>query len=759
MADRSFVIDRIATSNEEKTALQFAFYNTLLFVLTGLCLVGIFAVYQILYMFLTPILWATLVGTVLFPLKRRISNVLKDWLNRLDEEDKPLVIGLALLPFEAIKNFSNATFNTFLSAKGVFIVVAYAVLKVLSYQRTFMVLLAWAGQLYNFVGSLIVMLTKKWVCLRSLRTLFVLAHISQFFGPFRVLMFVGSAVTLGLIAAGFVGANLNGDDEDGDSAEEATVEASDDKTADDVQTTTVVDDTPATTEVRRQVSVEQTRLDHALTGDTHLRIVGGLCILRWAVRHDSVLDLVLVPFLLALFAKLGQQIGVTDFVYSTAEGAWIFLRDHSQRLVNIVVAGSLRKFVKLLFTSDRMFVSGLMKKADLISSIAVMIILAFGTVFFVIFTAFQLHSETVHLVKLGGNIISSNPEWLRVAMNYTEGQLREHDVDEYVEKAYQQGRVWLASNARSLADPKDQTRGDQLEAQANMIVDNLYRLWEERSGQNSTCAAGEKAVAMRGDWMAQLMTASNLATLREEVTEMIKENIETVLSIAQSIWSIVMLNISFLSSIVLAFLSLILSFGSDILHFVIEVIVYLTAVYYLLANSIDQWLPLQWISQLTPFIQRSSVGAKPDVSTAIETAISGVFVLSAKMAIFYGSYTYFVHSLFDLNVIFVPSMVASIFAAIPIVPPYAVAIFGIVELYLVRGETAAAIVFGLANIAPLFFADAAFYSEIKGSHPYVTGLAVIGGMYWLGLQGAIIGPIVLCCVLVLINLYAEFAKR
>lgn len=59
------------------------------------------------------------------------------------------------------------------------------------------------------------------------------------------------------------------------------------------------------------------------------------------------------------------------------------------------------------------------------------------------------------------------------------------------------------------------------------------------------------------------------------------------------------------------------------------------------------------------------------------------------------------------------SVVAAIFAAIPIVPPYAVAVFGIIELYLVRGETAAAIVFGLANIAPLFFADAAFYSEIK----------------------------------------------
>lgn len=36
---------------------------------------------------------------------------------------------------------------------------------------------------------------------------------------------------------------------------------------------------------------------------------------------------------------------------------------------------------------------------------------------------------------------------------------------------------------------------------------------------------------------------------------------------------------------------------------------------------------------------------------------SGVFVLSAKMSIFYGFYTYFVHSLFDLNIVFVPSSI------------------------------------------------------------------------------------------------------
>ena len=72
------------------------------------------------------------------------------------------------------------------------------------------------------------------------------------------------------------------------------------------------------------------------------------------------------------------------------------------------------------------------------------------------------------------------------------------------------------------------------------------------------------------------------------------------------------------------------------------------------------------------------------------------------------------------------------------------------ELWLIHHKPLNAILFFIMNLLPyLLSVDKAIYSEIKVGHPYLSSLAFAGGVYCLGLEGAIIGPLTLCLFIVI----------
>ncbi|VDN05924.1 unnamed protein product [Thelazia callipaeda] len=742
------LVGQLTTGIDHKMPLQFALCNILLLTLAGICLAGLYAIYQMLYMFITPLMWATLVGTIIFPVKKHIKSSISGWMSRTDEEEIPFLLSVAFMPYHAVTSFTD-TFITYMTRReGVVVLAVYLILKVLR-RVTLISLVHLIGDLYSNIDHFIQLCSKNWVlvlmslyfaafcgwlCVQDARFihkklarlisaplwLYGLAKISSFFGPFAVIIMTVASVVLATIAVGIL------------TTEEITV-----------------DDAKKTGEVPSKITEESNDENvgsEKLTGNFYLQGIMLLCLLEFAVLHDFV---ICVAFIMAFFTMLRKiafrnQNMFSGFIVSTQTGLKGRINDvlkifyqKIKQLMYVTVSGPVRNFFRFFFSKDYMIKNFLRRALDDISTVLVMLLLVFISLFIAFITLFEVHSEGVHLIRLGANLMLQQPEWIMdYAKTYTGNELEENDINNYVEQGYLKGREWMVTNIRSIIPTKDPVRGELLQIELIELLDKLYKVWETRN-EGNILPSGNSTVEK--GWMDHVKVFTSLDTLKEEVIELIKANIDMIMSIAQSIWSFTSANISTLGTVMFAVIAIVIDFGLEIFNFFLETIVFLTALYYLLASSHDIWLPMKWLNDVLPLSHGKSgsvVYNTGDIITAIEHAIRSLFYLFSEESV----------------------MLAAIFAAVPIVSPYFVFIFGFLELYFMKHETAVAILFVMAGFAPKVFAETAFYNELSGSHPYVTGLAIIGGMYWLGLQGAIIGPILLCSMIVLLDLCKNFAQ-
>lgn len=135
----------------------------------------------------------------------------------------------------------------------------------------------------------------------------------------------------------------------------------------------------------------------------------------------------------------------------------------------------------------------------------------------------------------------------------------------------------------------------------------------------------------------------------------------------------------------------------------------MTTLFYLLSSSSDLYKPVDLITNFSPNNSRLN-----RFGEALAGAVNGVFKASLKMALFYGMWTWFIHNLFSVKIVYLPSALATILGAVPFLGTYWACVPAVLDLWLAQACGFKAILLALFQFLPTMVVDTAIYTEIKG---------------------------------------------
>lgn len=780
--DKSLVKTELIDASQKSTAenaFKSAIYNSLgvafLVFAIGLCVFLLI----LLQAFVRPILWALLTGACLFSLKKYLKDITLNSLKSIETNESSITIMLSVSPFKLADRVFDLLWKLFKkNLKNVAIFVGVIVsLKIINsfYERIIVFIFNFFACIATITNFFAVHVDNYWEITLTLilmyfvsvifyyetikirfRSIFQLISIpiwssifflvSHIMGSYRVtcLVVFFILISLGIMAnlkeyiTKLINEHKNAKEKDSDS-EESPNESQDLKNEFEKKPNKLVIDTfKGLLSNRRKSNKKQNNSNKyfiiLLWMIIAIKLWSGLYFIPIIILAWKIIKI----FLRFTIDFLRQKIDIELMI------KWIQERE------DFLTPKPFIGLLKLYIRGEQKINEWLQKSLDSLISVLIIVALIAFICMGLILVSMQIHSESIQLISITNNIINENINSYPYMENIFPHKVKVNDwVQLGISNFNLYGRDFITNKLNSiLSSTADH---ENIEKQILDQWDTLCRYLSEKAlngfeklSKNETTSNNlkkQKSFDLNSFWNIENFDLQFLMVI-------LKDNIGILMSVMDSLLIILKSNINLLINIIHTFTSLVFQGGFAILSFFISFIVYLTALFYFLSSSNTQYKPLKWLNDLAIL----STEQNQSLSRTIEDSIQSVFLASLKMAAFYGLYTYLIHTLFEVNIIYISSLLAGFFGFLPIIGTYWASLPGILEIWLIQKSPFQALVFLILHITPTYLVDTAIYSDINYSHPYLTGLAVAGGVYCLGLEGALIGPIVLCLLMVVLKM-------
>lgn len=512
---------------------QRAEFDSTLFHIGVLILFAAFAgVFLVLLPFLSPLLWAFLMGAVLFPAKKKVSRLINRWISDIEVKETPIAISLMTLPFTALVKLGEVIAREFLVHMKILLIGLGSIisLRIIAYFAPREILgkvlnlVIWFHTLFgNIVGvlsvtSLVILIAAYAVAVymlwspsnsRIFTTLgqgiwvLILAFLCTYMGSFQIPAFA-CALTYGLIGVIYdeegqiimkIKAMMSKKDDATESSETSQDPLLDETPKPSTSSASQPENTPLSklmktkiqlSEIKQRMQLNLQSDDKCihtrkveLESDKYFKILFYSCIATLLWSQMWIFFLSFIPITLYALKELCRILGFGSYI----EAQWKtnsslienWLAPRRDALIPVCLPG----VVQLNLRIHKFLCAKLKSFVDDISAVVMILILVVGAVVLSLFFFFQVYSETIAVAHLSSDLVNRTlthrPDLVEML------PINMQSMNDVIDNAYQYSRGMIETYLDNIFNSTDPEQSRKLKDQILSVWDRLVQSYMDKS--------------------------------------------------------------------------------------------------------------------------------------------------------------------------------------------------------------------------------------------------------------------------------------